>query len=219
VIRDRIQSITAPDRLDILDRIIAGAKRDGINLEDPENVRQLRDEIKTFLFAGHETSSIMLTWALYELTQNPDVATKLREEANKIFPLDRNVLTESHTVEQLSSLQYSLAVLKEALRKWPPVPLVTRQCSCDASSLSEDKSSTDGRLCLEVPEEGLRVELESGSRVAVLIYALHHNEKIWKDPSNFRPERFLSNSNNVILQLQLHSFFFFSFLFFSFFDA
>ena len=58
---------SAPPR-DILDRIFAGIEGQAFT---DSLVNQLRDELKTFLFAGHDTSATMLTWALYELTQSP----------------------------------------------------------------------------------------------------------------------------------------------------
>lgn len=121
---------------DILDRILAAI--------DPatwgnETVRQLRDEIKTFLLAGHETSASMLTWSIYELTKNPKVLNKALAESRKVFTKGGRVggadgAAQFERVElpprsDLENLRYTVNVLKESLRMYTLVPVVSRYVS------------------------------------------------------------------------------------------
>eukprot|EP00043_Microstomoeca_roanoka_P004935 m.52670 g.52670 ORF g.52670 m.52670 type:complete len:548 (+) comp12727_c0_seq1:16-1659(+) len=161
---------------DILDRIF-----DDI---DPSTwseatVLQLRDEIKTFIFAGHETSAAMMTWLIYELTQNPDIEAKLLQNASNVLGTGRgagatrqeqftNFALPPRT--ELNNLTYVLNALKETLRLHTLVPVVTRQANED--------DDLDG---LKVP---------AGSKVFVHIKAVHHNPAVWDKPETFQPERF-----------------------------
>jgi len=70
----------------------------------------------TFLFAGHETTSVAVTWTLYYLSKNQEIQDKLRKEIVKEFP-DKNFVP---TFEQINSLEYLNAVCKEILRVVPP---------------------------------------------------------------------------------------------------
>lgn len=157
--------------VDVLDRILAGvneAAGASVVTRSPftdEVIRQLRDEIKTFLFAGHETSSMMLTWALYELTQHNDSMDRVLAEANQVFK--RGVSPDYAAFKDLS---YTSNVLKEALRKYAIVPVVTRQ------AVNDDKLGD--------------YAIPAGTRVIIPIIAVHQNEKLWPEPSSFRPERF-----------------------------
>lgn len=100
----------------------------------PEAEQQLCYEIKTFLLAGHETSAAMLTWSMYELSQHPEMLARVRAEAEEALPVTAaaardapekaaQALPERPAVE---GMRYTLGVLKEALRRYSVVPVVTR---------------------------------------------------------------------------------------------
>lgn len=154
---------------DILDRVIGAVEAD---LETEATVRQLRDEVKTFLLAGHETSSMMLTWSLYQLTRNPRCMERVRAEARAVF--GEEGLRKGGVVpplERLEGLEYTQMVLFEALRLYSVVPVVTRETVRDDEVMPG-------------------VGVAAGSKVVIHMQALHNRPDLWEDPGEFRPERF-----------------------------
>jgi cytochrome P450 len=152
---------------DILDRIIAGHHESG-QPWDATAVAQLRDEVKTFLMAGHETSSMMLTWALYELARHPAAMERAIGEANR--ELVRGARPSQEIA--LKGLSYTEAVLRESLRRYSLVPVVTREA-------------------IEDDELG-GYAIPKGSKIVVAIEAVHQDPRLWPEPEAFRPERFLA---------------------------
>ncbi|MCI5041467.1 MAG: cytochrome P450 [Donghicola eburneus] len=152
------QPNAAPDLLDLL---LAGA--------DPESGRQmsteeLRDNLLTFIVAGHETTALSLSWALYLVAGDPRVQDLARAEAQSVLG-DRVA-----GAEDVPHLPYIRQIVDEALRMYPPAALVSR------TALKAD------RLCGR--------EVRPGDTVMIPIYALHRNNLLWDDPDAFRPERF-----------------------------
>lgn len=149
-----------PEEMDILDRIIAG-------VEDwnDDAVRQLRDEIKTFIFAGHETSSMMLTWALFELCRHPQYMKRVKAEADAVF---KNGKVPSD-FEDLKGLSFTYNVLKETLRKYSLVPVVTRVTQKD--------------------DEVNGYHFPAGSNIVLHLKGIHYRDDLWEKPEEFRPER------------------------------
>ena len=128
IIRDRWgakrSGAEVPD--DILERVLdqVDAKEYGAEVET-----QLCYEIKTFLLAGHETSAAMLTWTTHELSRAPAALAEVETEAERVFgKLAKGALP---TRDALNSLEYSLAALKETLRLYSVVPVVTRVAAED----------------------------------------------------------------------------------------
>lgn len=152
------QPNAAPDLLDLL---LAGA--------DPESGRkmsteELRDNLLTFIVAGHETTALSLSWALYLVAGDPRVQELARAEAQSVLG-DRVA-----GAEDVPNLPYIRQIIDEALRLYPPAALVSR------TALKAD------RLCGR--------EVRAGDTVMIPIYALHRNNLLWDDPDSFRPERF-----------------------------
>jgi cytochrome P450 len=89
---------------------------------------QIRDEIKTFVLAGHETSASMLTWSVYELATQPEIMDKVKKEAIEVFGdrYDDDAFLSQLTREQLDKLVFTQCCLKESLRKYSVVPTVVR---------------------------------------------------------------------------------------------
>lgn len=152
------QPNAAPDLLDLL---LAGA--------DPESGRQmsteeLRDNLLTFIVAGHETTALSLSWALYLVAGDPRVQDLARAEAQSVLG-DRVA-----GAEDVPNLPYIRQIVDEALRMYPPAALVSRT------------ARKADRLCGR--------EVRPGDTVMIPIYALHRNNLLWDDPNAFRPERF-----------------------------
>jgi cytochrome P450 len=152
------QPNAAPDLLDLL---LAGA--------DPESGRQmsteeLRDNLLTFIVAGHETTALSLSWALYLVAGDPRVQELARAEAQSVLG-DRVA-----GAEDVPNLPYIRQIVDEALRMYPPAALVSRT------------ARKADRLCGR--------EVRPGDTVMIPIYALHRNNLLWDDPDAFRPERF-----------------------------
>ncbi|WP_172200726.1 bifunctional cytochrome P450/NADPH--P450 reductase [Saccharibacillus qingshengii] len=149
---------------DLLNNMLGGQDPDtGESLSD-ENIRY---QIITFLIAGHETTSGLLSFALYFLLHNPDKLRKAQEEVDRI-------LTDSSapTYKQVREMKYIRMILSESLRLWPTAP---------AFSL---RAKQDTLLAGRYP-------MAKGEAVNVLIPMLHRDTNAWgEEVEDFRPERF-----------------------------
>ncbi|KAL6337588.1 hypothetical protein AAG906_037181 [Vitis piasezkii] len=117
--------------------------------------------------AGMDTTAISVEWAMAELIKNPRVQQKVQAELDHVIGLDR-VMSES----DFSNLPYLQSVAKEALRLHPPTPLMLPH-----------------RANANVKIGGY--DIPKGSNVHVNVWAVARDPAVWKDPEEFRPERFL----------------------------
>lgn len=131
---------------------------------------EVRDEVVTFVVAGHETIASALTWGSGLLAAAPDVAARLRTEARSVLP-DRE---QAVTLADAARLPYARAVLDEALRLYPPAWVITRR------ALSGDV--LEGH---EVP---------AGAMVILSPWVSHRAAAHWPEPQAFRPDRFLGGA-------------------------
>lgn len=146
---------------DLLDLLIDG--------EDPETHRrmstaELRDNLLTFIVAGHETTALSLAWALYLCGYDPAVQELARAEAKAALG------SRAATVADLPALPFCRQIVDEALRLYPPAAFLSR------SAKAKD------RLCGR--------EILPGDTVMLPIYALHRNHLLWTEPHRFDPARF-----------------------------
>ena len=147
------------DKGDALSMLLMAQNEDGNGMTD----KQVRDEIMTLFGAGHETTAKALTWAWYALSQNPDIAEKLRAE------LDSVLGGRAPSIEDLSQLRYLDQFVKEVLRLYPPAWVTTREPAVNVDIL------------------GVPVKVNSG--LILNIYGLHRNPVLYHEPLSFRPER------------------------------
>ncbi len=129
---------------------------------EPMSESLLRDESITTFFAGHETTARTMTYAWYALAKHPEVAEKLHAE------LDAVLGDSTPTLEDLHRLPYTLQVIKEVLRLYPPAPFYARD------ELYEDRIG-------EFNTQGLPVLLSP--------YYTHRHPDFWEDPLEFDPGR------------------------------
>uniref|UniRef100_A0A8C5IZ87 unspecific monooxygenase n=1 Tax=Junco hyemalis TaxID=40217 RepID=A0A8C5IZ87_JUNHY len=146
-----------------------------LNATDDEGKKlsymDIREEVDTFMFEGHDTTAAAMNWVLYLLGRNPEVQKKVHRELDEVFDnIERPV-----TTEDLKNLRYLECVVKEALRLYPSVPLFAR-------SLRED-------CCIR------GYQIPRGANVLVLTYALHRDPEVFPDPEEFRPERFFPENS------------------------
>ncbi|ORC85657.1 cytochrome P450 [Trypanosoma theileri] len=184
MIQKRWEDRDKPHKRDIMALCISQ-----IDKMDAKMILQLRDDVKTILLAGHETSAALLTWATYEMICHPEVREKVLEEARTLFDparCSKKIVTPQGCTWGIPTasdvrkiLRWSPAVLRETLRKHSVVPLVMRMAlKNDTWPASETGLDKD-------------VVIPAGCTVAVGIQAVHNRPDIWPDPEEFRPERFL----------------------------
>ncbi|XP_069835576.1 cytochrome P450 4B1-like isoform X2 [Dendropsophus ebraccatus] len=157
-----LDKISQKRHLDFLDILLCARDENGRSLSD----KDLRAEVDTFMFEGHDTTASGISWLLYVLAQHPEHQEKCREEI-------REVLGDRDTVEweDLGKIPYTTMCIKESLRLYPPVPGVGRK-------LSKPITFCDGR------------SLPEGARVILSIYCINRSPGFWKDPEVFDPLRF-----------------------------
>ncbi len=152
-----------PGRKDLLDLMLAA--------RDPNSGEGLTDafisgQVVGLLIAGHETTSGLLTFTLYELLANPETLAKAQAE------VDRVLAGEAPRFEHLAQLKYVDQVLKETLRLWPTAP---------AFSLYPYEKETS---------IGGGYPIRNDQTVFVVLPILHRDPKVWNDPERFDPDRF-----------------------------
>uniref|UniRef100_A0A2R5LGZ8 Putative p450 n=1 Tax=Ornithodoros turicata TaxID=34597 RepID=A0A2R5LGZ8_9ACAR len=141
---------------------------------DPLTVADMCEEVDTFMFEGHDTTSSGISWWLYMIGLHPPVQEKVREELDAVLGDDYE---RDITQDDLKEMQYFDSVLKECQRIYPAVPVIGR-------NVKED-FVLDGKT---VPK---------GTTIDIIIYALHRDPEVFPNPEEFQPERFFpENSRN-----------------------
>ncbi|XP_044883777.1 cytochrome P450 4B1-like isoform X2 [Mauremys mutica] len=148
--------------LDFLDILLSAKDENGAGLSDED----LRAEVDTFMFEGHDSTASGISWLLYCMALHPEHQQRCREEIKEILG-DRDTVQW----DDIGKMTYTTMCIKETLRLYPPVPVVARE-------LSAPVTFVDGRT------------LPKGSLVSLNIYGLHRNPTVWHDPEVFDPLRF-----------------------------
>nr|QZM07473.1 cytochrome P450 monooxygenase CYP4C131 [Lasioderma serricorne] len=157
------------ERLAFLDLLIE-ASDSGRLLSDTE----IREEVDTFMFEGHDTTTAGICWTLFLLGNHVDVQDKVAQELHDIFQddVDRPI-----TTKDLGEMKYLERVVKESLRLYPSVPFIARKLTKDIEC--------DGLI---IPES---------CSVAIHIYNVHRDPNHFPEPNRFDPDRFLpENTRN-----------------------
>ena len=141
------------------------------------------DSMKTFIFAGHDTTASTIAYVFYLLHTHPQVHDKMVAELDTVFGLGATTSQIADKIKEdpyiTNNLPYMLAVIKETLRLFPP-----------ASTL---RMATTPGLVFPMPGEPTKKMPLSGFDVWPIVALVHRNEKFFPEPLKFVPERFLPN--------------------------
>jgi len=144
---------------DLLSRLVAAQDIDGTRMSH----KQLRDELMTLYLAGHETTSLTLSWSWYLISQHPEVERKLVDEWSRVLG------GKSPTPDDLLKMPYTDAVITEAMRVYPPVYLIGREAT------------------REMTLGGYRVK--KGYTIFMSQWVNHRDPRWFSNPDQFLPER------------------------------
>ncbi|XP_028639386.1 cytochrome P450 4F22 [Grammomys surdaster] len=150
--------------LDFIDVLLLAKDEEGKELSNED----IRAEADTFMFEGHDTTSSGLSWALFNLAKYPEYQEKCRAEIQEVM---RGRELEELDWDDLTQLPFTTMCIKESLRQFPPVTLISRRCT-------EDVKLPDGRI------------IPKGIICLVSIYGTHHNPIVWPDSKVYNPYRF-----------------------------
>ncbi|WP_370274392.1 cytochrome P450 [Pseudooceanicola nitratireducens] len=164
--QDQIAKGTAPD--DLATKIMT--------TRDPEtgacfDTQEMVDQVAIFFLAGHETSASALAWALYLVATHPDWQETLAQEARALDAPD---------FAALGQLRLARDTFREALRLYPPVPMMVRETTCP---------------------EGFRDRtLPKGAQVVLSPWHLHRHTRLWDNPDGFDPTRWQTENGKTCLR-------------------
>jgi cytochrome P450 len=153
---DRVEGIS---RDDLLARLFRAADDEGTMSR-----KQLRDELVTLFLAGHETTSLALTWTFYLLSKNPEQRERLHQEIDRVLGQRRA------TPEDLEEMPFTAKVVDEALRLFPPAYVLPR-------------------ICREETEVG-GYRIPKDAELVLWIWHCHHDARWFPEPERFDPDRF-----------------------------
>jgi cytochrome P450 len=171
LVRARRNAASAPD--DLMHRLMQAHDPD---TGAPMNEEQLIDNLLTFYLAGHETTAMALTWTLYLLALSPEWTGALKSEVARVTS------GTPVTAEHIDKLVLTQQVLKESMRVYPPVPMLSRQAIADIT--------IGGHA------------IKAGTSIVMPIYAIHRHHKRWRDPDVFDPTRFAPENEAGISRYQ-----------------
>lgn len=151
-------------RRPFLDLLITEHLKDSTSISEED----MREEVDTFMFEGHDTTAMGISWALFLIGHQPAEQQKIHDELDAIFGNDKH---RPVTSDDLKEMKYIESCIKEAQRLYPSVSFLTRTC--------------------EEPFKIGSVTLPAGTIVRVSVYSLHRDEDVFPKPEEFHPERFL----------------------------
>jgi cytochrome P450 len=156
------------DSGDLLSMLMGARDEDGTRMSD----KQLRDEVLTFLLAGHETTALTLTWTWHLLAQHPDVEQKLHGELNRVLS------GRLPQFSDLPALTYTERVIKESMRLYPPAWSLARTVVSDFEL------------------RGYRIP--AGANVVMSQWIMHRNPTYFTDPQKFDPDRWSTENSQKL---------------------
>jgi len=159
IIRQRRQSDAVHD--DLLQMLLDARYEDS---GEGMTEEQLIDESLILFVAGHETTANALAWTWHLLSQHPETVQGLRDEHQRVLA------GRLPAFDDLPSLEYTLQVIEESMRLYPPAWITDR--------VAVEDDVVDG------------VRIPAGAMIALSIYGVHHSAAHWQEPEMFRPERF-----------------------------
>ena len=156
------------ERQDLVAMLLAAA--------DPETGRTMTDEeivdnLMTFITAGHETTALGLAWTFHLLALHPAIEAKVLDE------IDAVTQGQPITSDHIAKLAFTRQVFSEAMRLYPPAPIITRTAIRDFV-LGEHA-------------------IAKGTVVYVPIHAVHHHSALWDNPEAFDPDRFVPEASKA----------------------
>lgn len=150
------------------------------NVDGPPNpddltMNEIAAQCWVFFAGGFETAGSVVSYCLYELSVNPDIQDKMREEINKVLREHEG----KFTFEAIVKMKYLECAVKETLRKYPPLSFLNRECTKDYTFPNSD------------------ITLRKGDAVVISAYGMHRDADIYPDPETFDPDRFAEDSAKV----------------------
>lgn len=162
---------------DLVARMLAARRPD---TGEPMSDAELVDNLATFLLAGHETTAKALTWTLYLLARAPEWQERVRGEIQSVTGGAQ--ISPGH----IGKLEITQRVLKESMRLYPPVPVMTR--------VTAEDTNLGGKF------------LPAPTLVVIPIYCVHRHQALWTDPDRFDPDRFLPEAEAKLARTQFMPF-------------
>lgn len=144
---------------DFLSALMGARDEDGTAMSD----RQLRDEVITFLLAGHETTALVLSWTIHLLSRHPEVDRVLATEIGEI------VVQRAAAIDDVPRLRFAEHTITESMRLYPPAWAVGREARCDCQIGGFD--------------------VRAGTPILISPWVLHRDPRFFDEPEAFRPER------------------------------
>jgi len=158
---DERQADPDADPGDLLGLLLAARDEDGRGMSR----EQVRDELVTFMLAGHETTANGLAWMWYLLSRSPEARDRLHSEVDEILG------GRVPTADDVDRLPYTSACFQEALRLYPPAWVIEREAVAD--------DEIDGH------------PIPAGATLIMPTYLIHRDPRLWPNPEGFDPRRFL----------------------------
>ena len=197
LVQRRLEKLTSPhhsnelNEKDILSLTLSGVMRSKKEANDPQklsfspdDMELMTSQLKTFFFAGHDTTATAISWAFWLLVQHPDTLKRAREEVNLYLgkcwaekaAIGQKLADASY--DKLQKCEYLDAVARETLRLYPPAA-TTRYAS-------DPDASTGG--------------FQLGSSIVHLnFYAMQRDEDVWEEANQFVPERFMGEEGKQMI--------------------
>lgn len=132
----------------------------------------IQEEVDTFTFEGHDTTSGALNWFIHMMAEHPHCQARVQREIDEVLGEDPDQVV---AYDDLAKLRYVDACLKETLRLYPSVPLIARQAK-------EDIKIKD-------------YTLPAGTGVVIAASMVHRDPTYWENPEVFNPERFVNGDH------------------------
>jgi cytochrome P450 family 6 len=141
----------------------------------PLSLDEVASQALVFFVAGFETSSTLMTFALYELARHEDIQEKLRREINSVLEQHNGQMT----YDFIQDMKYLSQVIDETLRMHPPATQTNRKCLEDYKIPGQD------------------VIIEKGTTVIIPIMGIHYDKEYYPEPEKFDPERFTDENKRL----------------------
>jgi cytochrome P450 len=171
---DQYRSSGQSDKYNMLSLLIEAQKADPENFSE----RDIRDHAVSMVFAGFESTSILMQWLWYVLDDRADIANKLRYDIIKNAPSTSSYDSSELSFDEIRKMEYMPLVIKETMRLYPPFWMIGRE------AINEDNFGD--------------FKVKKGATIVISQLGMHRHPKYWNNPNSFIPERFLPENEKKI---------------------